>query len=408
MRLNNYTNGTATHSLYLKVLSFLLLVFILLSCGSSSGVFEKRKYRKGWYRHQGTTLPLSKESKNTESKFSQKSMADKQSDYKYRSTAYKEETDNQSSKDFKLNTEHYKKESSDINLQQKESTSITHSNSSDVASNSSPIKRSSNSSETSKIKPTPIESNSEDKLISNSGLALGGGFLLLMFLPILFRPKRGLEVQRWAAEYRVKSRNLLILSQVALGGTAYTLGRLLDAPLNVPLLLISSGLIVGSFIFSRYLSNKDQLSNRRKLNLMSVINASISYGAFTIGGLVSNRFDITQWSYSSGFINVVSDPNISEGKIGGEAIITIILLTLLLIGLLILITLLACRISCLGYSALAIVTVVLGFYILPTLYLNYVFSQTREGTSRANFKQALLWGLLFLIPAAVFLAMLFI
>lgn len=360
----------------------LLLIFIFSeSCSTNSrSLFEKRKYLKGWHFHKKTSA--SQKSSNAPSDITFKKKNDV------------------------LNVRYQKNYSTDINVLKVRKSRFINTNTVEkelIGFRSS----SNNSSETSKVdirdnkleftqpieEGNSFESNENLKKSNNQWRINGAYFFLLMIFPLAFNNRKRKEVQVWAARNKNKSRALLVIAKVLLAATSIGLGFLLGAPFSLPLLLVSVGLLILSIALSEYWSSSGKMTQKKNLGILGVTNTSTSFGFFSLGGMLANGFQFSEWSISSGLLNFSSNNPDNELVYNpGYIIAAIILLTFFLIVLLIFIGWLSCYFYCSGSETLGVLLFVLGALTAIFGYVYLISQLFKRENEQADKKTKFMWA----------------
>ncbi len=329
----------------------LLLLFLFSeSCSTNSrGLFEKRKHRKGWHFHKKQSVFQDGVAAERDMEVQKRDVICNDPSAPYLKN--RDNVTNRKSKQIKLpkverelvairsirkagNPQESPQNTKDINGAYDPSTPVSN---------------------------TTGETSKKNTAQSRKGWQMNGAyFFLLLFFPFFFSKKRPNKVQRWAARNKSKSRALLVLAKVLLAASSTGLGLLLGAPFSLPLLLLSLGLIAVSIFTSEYWKQDGQMTNSKKLGLLGVLNVSASFGFFSLGGMLSNGFDFSQWSWVNGLLEASAN---SPGEMVHDPVYIIASMFILIIctgAALGLIGYLSCTISCNSSELLGTLVLIIG------------------------------------------------
>lgn len=332
----------------------LLLIFIFSeSCSTNSrGLFEKRKHLKGWHFHKKESV-LQKSSNNQGNILfkpkndvlnlkSKRNYSAKISPLKIRKSRF-------------VNTITVEKELVGFR----------------ASSNDRTEKLQKKVSKQRRISTELVDEGSRFELkddivtVDNSWQVNGAYFLLLMFFPLVFNNSKRKQVQLWAARNKTKSRALLVVAKVLLAATSIGLGFLLGIPFSLPLLLLSISLIVVSIGLSEYWNRNGKMTQKRNLGILGVVNTSTSFGFFSLGGMIVNGFQFSEWSLGSGLLAFSSKTPENELVNHPVYIITgIILLTAISVALLAFIGWISCNVYCSSSAAIGIIIFAIGYFVI--------------------------------------------
>ena len=365
------------------LIPILLVILLTESCSSGSrGLFEKRKHLKGW--HFQTQASINKTSS--------------------KSTAEKIAENDDEAQVIHLKKTHQNKLNS-LKLQELNTLTNTIENkglvgvfSSKKSSVKTPEKRLDKVKSGSKFidKTTEFKAATTDKKVTNGWHFNGFYFFLLMLFPFAFQTKKPNKIQAWAARNKTKSRTLLVILKVLLAATSIALGVVLGVPFSLPLLLFSVVLFMVAIGTSEYWKNKNQMTNKKKLGLLGVVNTATSFGFFSFGGMLQNSFDLSQWSIMNGLLEVSANtPDHGFAYHPVHLVVIAIVLTALFGGLLAGIGFLSCTIYCSGYEFWGIALFVVGGSVVLVGYFYHIIKLFRKKVDtderkRKRFKISLL------------------
>lgn len=380
-------------------LSISLITLFLYSCGTNSnGIFEKRKHVKGWHFHKKTRITASQVNENSKEAFNknkhinEKGLTFENSNQEIKSNLVYKKTDfifEPLKNENLLLLKSSKFKSSDIyKVIENKSTTL---NSANTVQNST-LKTTSKSKE---LKASNNQENISDDFQSTSKQWNFHNLFLLTFLaPLFLKGRKSRELQLWAARNKKESRSLLVGLKVALAGSAMGLGYLLETPFSIPGLSTSLAGIGLSYGLWEYWKNQNTLNSKKKIALIGAVNTSTSFAFFTAGGMMSSSSQFSNWSFISGLINNVPEPEttFSTGVTIGN-IIAVIMITILLIALLYVIGYFTCVLSCSGQEVAAVIFGVVGSYIVLLLWAFFVMKilGSNQRTNEWYFKRALLY-----------------